>query len=212
LWLDAADASTITLNGSTVSQWADKSGNARNATQPTAASQPTYTSNGLGAKPALLFDGVKGMMSSLTAAPAIETIFVVYKVVYYPTNCTLLGASAQTGRQFRDLATTLQLLAQANYFIAQSVTLPTPVYQEVISGLAYNPTSVQFFVNGVADPLQTVSTITYLDTTTTIGYSGSSGGEGMIGYMSEIVVANTLLSTTDRQKLEGYLAWKWGGV
>lgn len=42
LWLDAADASTVTLNGSTVSQWSDKSGNGRNATQSTAASQPAY--------------------------------------------------------------------------------------------------------------------------------------------------------------------------
>jgi len=42
LWLDANDTSTITLNGLTVSQWNDKSGNGRNATQPTAASQPTF--------------------------------------------------------------------------------------------------------------------------------------------------------------------------
>lgn len=42
LWLDATDASTITLNGTTVSQWNDKSGNGRNATQSTAANQPTY--------------------------------------------------------------------------------------------------------------------------------------------------------------------------
>ncbi len=42
LWLDAADAGTITLNGSTVSQWNDKSGNGRNATQSTAANQPYW--------------------------------------------------------------------------------------------------------------------------------------------------------------------------
>jgi hypothetical protein len=42
LWLDAADASTITLNGSTVSQWNDKSGNSRNAVQATTTYQPLY--------------------------------------------------------------------------------------------------------------------------------------------------------------------------
>jgi len=42
LWLDAADTSTVTLNGSTVSQWADKSGNGRNVVQATAANQPIY--------------------------------------------------------------------------------------------------------------------------------------------------------------------------
>lgn len=42
LWLDANDTSTITLNGSTVSQWNDKSGNGRNAVQATAANQPGW--------------------------------------------------------------------------------------------------------------------------------------------------------------------------
>lgn len=42
LWLDANDASTITLNGSTVSQWSDKSGNGRHATQAVAVNQPAW--------------------------------------------------------------------------------------------------------------------------------------------------------------------------
>lgn len=42
LWLDASDAGTITLNGATVSQWADKSGNSANALQSTAANQPSW--------------------------------------------------------------------------------------------------------------------------------------------------------------------------
>jgi hypothetical protein len=43
LWLDAADASSITLDGSNnVEQWNDKSGNARHATQATALVRPNY--------------------------------------------------------------------------------------------------------------------------------------------------------------------------
>lgn len=45
IWLDASDSSTITLNGINVSQWNDKSGNGRNATQSTAANQPLYGTN-----------------------------------------------------------------------------------------------------------------------------------------------------------------------
>lgn len=45
LWLDAADSSTITLNGSTVSEWRDKSGNNRHATQATTGNQATYSGN-----------------------------------------------------------------------------------------------------------------------------------------------------------------------
>ena len=45
-WLDAADSSTITLNGSTVSQWDDKSANGRNFVQTTPSNQPTLISSG----------------------------------------------------------------------------------------------------------------------------------------------------------------------
>ena len=34
LWLDASDAASITSSGGLVSQWSDKSGNGRHATQP----------------------------------------------------------------------------------------------------------------------------------------------------------------------------------
>lgn len=51
LWLDASDASSITLDGSSnVSQWSDKSGNARHVTQATVMNRPkpsTATLNGL---------------------------------------------------------------------------------------------------------------------------------------------------------------------
>jgi hypothetical protein len=34
----------------------------------------------------------------------------------------------------------------------------------------------------------------------------------MLGFVGEVVYTNTALSTADRERLEGYLAWKWGLV
>jgi hypothetical protein len=46
-WYDAADADSITLDAGRVSQWSDKSGNARHATNGTAGTtQPSYTVGG----------------------------------------------------------------------------------------------------------------------------------------------------------------------
>lgn len=45
LWLDADDTSTITLNGSNVSQWSDKSRNNYHASQAVATDQPLYTAS-----------------------------------------------------------------------------------------------------------------------------------------------------------------------
>ena len=64
LWLDAEDAASITLNGSTVAQWSDKSGNARHATQATALNQPTYNATGLNGMPVLTFDGTNSVLQA----------------------------------------------------------------------------------------------------------------------------------------------------
>ena len=47
LWLDGADATStgITLSGTSVISWNDKSGNAYNLTQGTSGSQPSYSAN-----------------------------------------------------------------------------------------------------------------------------------------------------------------------
>ena len=79
VWLDGSDAATLTLNGSAVSQWADKSGNGRNATQATALNQPTTsTINGKGA---VSFDGNSDglLLGDLSAAfPTAATGFWVH--------------------------------------------------------------------------------------------------------------------------------------
>jgi len=45
LWLDADDASSITLSGSNVTQWSDKSGNGNHYGHATAANQPAYSAS-----------------------------------------------------------------------------------------------------------------------------------------------------------------------
>ena len=60
LWLKA-DAG-LTLNGSTVSGWADQSGQGRNAFQGTTASQPKLVTTALGL-PGLQFDGTNDFMT-----------------------------------------------------------------------------------------------------------------------------------------------------
>jgi hypothetical protein len=84
LWLDADDASTITLNGSDVSQWDDKSGNGNHVSNATAATQPAYLATGWNGKPTLSFtqsgleflfkDGVSNFASNtdFTIASAFE--------------------------------------------------------------------------------------------------------------------------------------------
>jgi hypothetical protein len=43
-----------------------------------------------------------------------------------------------------------------------------------------------------------------------IGAGGFSSMAGLDGFMAEIVICDAKLGDADREKLEGYLAWKWG--
>ena len=56
LWLKA-DAG-VTLNGSTVSKWADQSGNGNDAIQLALPRQPLLVKDGLNGKPTIRFDGL----------------------------------------------------------------------------------------------------------------------------------------------------------
>jgi hypothetical protein len=56
-WGDASDASTVITSGGFLSQWNDKSGNARHATQAVGSSQPAYTLNGQNNLNCLTLDG-----------------------------------------------------------------------------------------------------------------------------------------------------------
>ena len=38
----------------------------------------------------------------------------------------------------------------------------------------------------------------------------SPSADYWVGYINEVIVYNTALTTTQRQQIEGYLAWKWG--
>src|ERR1051326_2457743 len=77
LWL-RADAG-ITLNGSTVSAWADQSGHGYNATQSTAGFQPTYQASvaAFNNKPTLLFNSPNFLNGSVTTLPTPFTLLVV---------------------------------------------------------------------------------------------------------------------------------------
>jgi len=95
LWLDASDASTITLNGATVSEWRDKSGNARHLSEATANNQPTMsTLNGRGA---ISFDGVNDRLITSSTLMAVGTnSFTLFQAL----ECAFPGGVGTEGRSF----------------------------------------------------------------------------------------------------------------
>lgn len=110
LWLDVANTSSLTFNGSTVSQVNDLSGNGFHATQGTANNQPTYQATGFNSKPTLFFDTTDSITSSATIAdywltpatsPTTVLVFACYMPTFENSGTVVFGSDAQAnGRVF----------------------------------------------------------------------------------------------------------------
>lgn len=92
----------ITLNGSTVSAWADVSGNAKDFSQATPGAQPTFNAAGVNGKPTVTFDGVNDMIQSALDLPAPGTtptfIWMLFRIISVgAANAYVLGDTTGLG-------------------------------------------------------------------------------------------------------------------
>jgi hypothetical protein len=210
LWLDAADAGTITLNGSTVSQWNDKSGNGNHWIQATAASQPTYTQSLINGLDGLSFAASQFMATASTVLqPDTHTMLAVVRPITIASNDYVgsFGATANhafsmffTGRNrchYWNSAGTLVTSDSDAVVLANSVN---------IAGQSHAP-NLQFqnILNGIVK----TSAANGSSTTNRIFERGRVSQRGAIN-LGEVILTTSQLSTDDRQKVEGYLAHKWG--
>jgi hypothetical protein len=223
LWLDAADASTVTTVSSAVSQWNDKSGNARNFAQSTSGNRPVLTANALGGKPVVTFDGTDDRLTaSVTTGSSTATVVSVWKLNQQPTTA---NQSFSFGRIY-DIKTGFGGLQLVNDFSTFAIHTKSSLYQTAL-------TATKWFASGTSTEL----TVQKFDTSTTafnrngsvvsstaspadVGEAGSNcaiGARGDVnsithlnGYVAELIVVNGIASDVVVQKLEGYVAHKWG--
>lgn len=225
LWLDADDASTITLNGSTVSQWRDKSGNGRHVDQVILNNQPSYQAIGFNSKPTVSFDGTNDSLKNASYQPVgAVSVFIVFRrsqskgaLINIQRSGGVFEVVGKPDSSYRSITIT----AAGNINPAFGFDISGDgVDQNIILGVQHNGatnTSSNFtgHVNGTSQTITTSGAVGYLSET---GFSiGGRPVQNLLvtyfsGQISEIVFLNSTLSTDDRQRLEGYLAWKWGLV
>jgi hypothetical protein len=215
LWLDAADSSSISTTSGNVTQWRDKSGNANHTTAGTG--QPTYTS------PFVVFGGSAQLILPLVFSTD-WSIFVVARTtqttgtsgqqwwagaglfdaeVSNPVNdygMSLVGGFLATGVGSSD--TTIQSASAVNtgnLFIAEFLRTSS---SGLMSNIVTGGTAVT--TTGPTGARTGVTRISLGALQTNINY--------FIGSIAEVVAFNSVVSVTQRQNVEGYLAWKWGFV
>jgi len=210
LWLDASDTSSMTLSGSSVTGWADKSGNNRNATS---SGSPTLSSG------QIVFSGSQLFSGSITNTTANLTAFVVAKTTTSPATqfARILSASAG-GNDFDNTPSmdvmvyldTANTLGSFRNFVTLSTVTTTP-NQTFLAVTRTNATTNTFYLNGTASSTVTLSggaVGSFGYTTYWVG-SGPTGAN-LTGTVSEVLYYHADLTDTQRQTIENYLAKKWG--
>lgn len=213
LWLDAADTDTITDSLGDVSQWDDKSGNGRNATQGTGSNQPVVGTKFINGLDAIEFDGANDHLDVSTIGTGEDiTMVVVWQQQVNTTGVPVfVGTSASDdglGIGYNNSST------KYNIFVYGGTT-------EEQTGQAINVTKIQvgthtasgnvdLFMNGTQLGPTSGSSLDITNGAVTIGQSRDNDGNTVEGMIGEVLVFARVLTTEDRQLVEGYLAWKWG--
>lgn len=203
-------------NNDPISTWTDSSGNGNHATQ-SGAIRPILATALLNGMNAVRFDYLGGgdtyfdlpnMFSSGSAASA----YVVIK-------CDLDPPTINSASGIWDIGSDSQAshfpFGDSNVYdefgtdSRKSVGNPTP---SLASWRIYGPHSAAndwaAFLDGVSIFSTGTNTVGFTTTPRLGGYPPT--GMNLDGWMAEVVFTNAKQSSGDREKVEGYLAYKWG--
>lgn len=206
-WWDVADDDTRVLDGSAITQLADKSGNSRHATM-VGTSRPTlvgYAAN---------FDGVDDYMDISVPQASPSHIFEVVD-----TTDSLSGYRCSMNRLYSGapyppalyLSSATGAYRPTMYWGTSDAIIDTQARQDLrVQEYRLAPGVVGLRANGGAEHTAShgqavVSTWTSISTINT--YSQQAKFR-----LHERIVVNAALDTSTRQKVEGYLAHKWDAL
>ncbi len=221
LWLDASDASTITEAGGDISQWDDKSGNGNDAVQATGSAQPSYVAAGQNGLNVLRLDGMEYMTVDHGVVPdndEASMVFIVAKGTDADEGMISNGNFAQNKSYSfatANASTDMVFWGGGSSPLTQIYTLNTTFEDMSIHEIAISMTDTRIDLYQDGDLLDTDASFTesVANDGTQEGVIGATqflDDEDLNGDMCEVIVLKQEPDIITRQKMEGYLAWKWG--
>ena len=220
LWLDAADNATVfsdagttqaIAGSSTVQQWNDKSGNARNVSQATSANRPSYLSANINGKNVVNCGSMASIVS--LATHNIGSTSVIAAVIKpnsitpgnrdYITgggnnfNCHILYHLPSDSPQGLNLYSGT-VLGGGNVLVASTISIIIGRTNGISSSIRHNGTILSTGQAGAQN------------WSTTIRLGLSNPGVYVDSIYAEVVILSGASDVSTIEKLEGYLAHKWG--
>jgi len=228
LWIDVGDTSTISLNGSDISQINDKSGLGRHFSQPIASLQPNLLTAYMNGLPCM-------DMPNHTMSCSIGGILGATNNIGYWASFVMMRSTATTGTQSLMFISRGGSTSQARNAIrmagrrlnvdgrrldsngAASFTSGR-VYTSNEGGFIgaeweYSGSTVRSWVDGSLVSTNVLHTPGVTSPTNSasvrIGGTGAEG-ERFAGKIAEIICVSSPLSVENINRINGYLAHKWG--
>jgi hypothetical protein len=206
LWLDASDATTITASSGSVSEWRDKSGNARHVAQATAANQPTTGTATQNGRNVIYFDANDGLK---TVAKTVFDDPVTVAVVYVSPADSITNQYIWDGFDASNRAPISYVASDESLTVITGVggiTRAQNVGSVNLSIFQCDLSQTIWRLNGVQTSHSGNASLGLL----TIGNFSGGGSLGLVGSVAEFVVTNSILTTQQMIDLETYLRNKWG--
>jgi VCBS repeat-containing protein len=206
-WLDVSDTSTLTLDGTAISQISDKSGNDLHATQ-TGTSRPTRSGN------LAVFDGTNDSFNISVPQARPSHVFAVLDTTALQTGWRIF-MERTVGSSPYPPALYVGRNTQAYYpgiYWGTSLALVDSTARQNLRIQEYRIGSgvVGLRSGGGTELTATTSQSvlsTWIEINTVPTYSQQSAFS-----LGEVLIINQELSDADRQRVEGYLAHKWDAI
>lgn len=221
-WWDAADETSITLNGGNVSRVTDKSGTGNHLTQTTAANQPTYSRNAINGRNAITYSNTNHRLVRTAFSYSTPTVFSVFRVrtgyAVSATKAPIVWDTYPGGNRFvhyvQENSTTNLLFAREDGAAGKVATYRIAFGTTYVTCCVAFPVGHWIVASGVRQSIATAGAN---------GFGGISVGNlrgnadtpgapnyNFDGQICEIIVYSSQLSDAQRLGVERWLAAKWG--
>lgn len=214
MWFDPSDATTITLSGSDVTQIDDKSGNGYHATQPTISSAPQWGTATINGRNVLDFNKtnnymVTGGVAALDRAMAIVAVYPSGSGTRVPTGVR----DSANERSYIGQNSSKSRFAAAEQGSLDGNSLPGDVVNVQV-GYHNTAKDMRHYLNGTQDISSTFTGAIGGTHNYYLGGLNDAGSPNSFvvfnGQLAEVVFTSDVISNSNREKLEGYLAHRWG--
>jgi len=214
MWFDADDASTITDSAGSVSQWGDKSGNGNHLTQGDGALQPTTGANTIGGLNVITATS-DWMNATRGAGKYTGEKVAVFEVVTTDSGDASLEVidSGWTSHDYNHVGHAMFDYAGTTGYrqSAKSVFTPPASGTPYVFSSVYDGADHTSYANGTAGTtVASTGNFSWDQLWMNARVNNQTPSISGAHKYGEIIVLVDGVTDSERETIEGYLAWKWG--